>query len=52
MTDLYITDYNVRYFEYKTLEKFHGQPTIETLIKIFRQLKINAQCVPTTLGGG
>ena len=47
-----LPDYCTKYFEYKTLHKIHGQPTLESLVIIFRQLKRNAQSVPTTLGGG
>ena len=47
-----LPDYKEKYFEYKELDKIHGQPTIESIIKLFRQVKRNAQCVPTTLGGG
>ena len=47
-----LPDYCNKYFEYKTLHKIHGQPTLESLVIIFRQLKRNAQSVPTTLGGG
>ena len=46
-----LPDYCSKYFEYKTLHKIHGQPTLESLVIIFRQLKINTQKVPTTLGG-
>ena len=47
-----LPDYKEKYFEYKDLDKIHGQPTIESIIKLLRQVKRNAQCVPTTLGGG
>lgn len=47
-----IPDYKERYFEYKTLTKIHGRPTIDKLLTLYKQLKRNAQCVPTTLGGG
>ena len=47
-----LKDYKATYFEYKTLDKIHGQPTIDNLLTLFRQLKRNAQCVTCTLGGG
>ena len=47
-----LPDYCAKYFEYKVLDKIHGQPTLEALVKLFRQLKRNSQKVPTTLGGG
>ena len=34
------------------MDRIHGQPDIDSLLGIFRQLKRNAQRVPTTLGGG
>ena len=47
-----LPDYCTKYFVYKTLQKIYGQPTLESLLILFRQLKRNAQSVPTTLGGG
>ena len=47
-----IPDYRTKFFEYKDLDKIHGQPTLQVLVKLLRQLKRNAQKVPTTLGGG
>ena len=47
-----LPDYKERYFEYKDLDKVHGRPTIDGIIKVFRQLKRNAQRIPTSLGGG
>ena len=44
--------YRARFFEYKDLDKIHGQPTIDTIAKMLKQLKRNAQRVITTLGGG
>ena len=46
-----ITSYKTTYFQYPTLDKIHGEPTLDTLLHLFKQLKINAQSVPTTLGG-
>ena len=34
------------------MDKIHSEPTLNTLLHLFKQLKINAQSVPTTLGGG
>ena len=47
-----LPDYCARFFEYKDLDKIHGQPTIDTIAKMLKQLKRNAQRVITTLGGG
>ena len=53
MSSVYnLPDYRAKFFEYKTLTKVHGKPTIDTILQVFKQLKRNAQCVPTTLGGG
>ena len=47
-----LPDYRERYFETKALDRIHGKPTLQQLITIFRQLKQNAQRIPTRLGGG
>ena len=47
-----LPDYKQRYFEYKELTPVHGRPTLKKIIQTFRQLKRNAQRVPTRLGGG
>ena len=53
MTSPYsLPDYRSRFFEYKTLTKIIGQPTIDSIAKLHREVKRNAQKVPTTLGGG
>ena len=53
MSSIYsIKDYRTTHFEYQDLDKIHGQPDIDSLLRMFRQLKRNAQRVPTTLGGG
>ena len=52
MTVFSMPDYNARYFEYKELTKVHGQPTLDSIVRVYSQLKRNAQTVPTTLGGG
>ena len=45
-------DYAVTYFEFPVLDKIHGEPNYESLKKLKKQLKANAQSVPSTLGGG
>ena len=53
MSDVYnIKDYRTTHFEYNVLDKIHGQPTIDTVSRILRQVKRNAQKVQTALGGG
>ena len=53
MTSPYsLPDYRSRFFEYKTLTKIIGEPTIDTIVKLHKEIKRNAQKVPTTLGGG
>ena len=47
-----LPDYRERYFETKALDRIHGKPSLPQIIKCFRQLKRNAQRVPTRLGGG
>ena len=47
-----LPNYKERYFEKKELDRIHGKPTLDSLVTMFRQLKRNAQSVPTTLGGG
>ena len=37
-----LPDYRARFFEYKDLDKIHGQPTIDTIAKMLKQLKRNA----------
>ena len=45
-------DYRLTHFEHKSLTKIHDRPDIDSLVQIFRELKRNAQKVPTSLGGG
>ena len=47
-----VPDLKERYFEYKVLTPIHGRPTIDKILVVFKQLKRNAQRIPTTLGGG
>ena len=52
MSTYNVPDYKAKFFEIKVLDKIVGQPTIDNIIKLLRQIKRNAQRVPTTLGGG
>ena len=47
-----LPDYRSSYFEYKSLTKILGEPTIDSIAKLHKEIKRNAQKVPTTLGGG
>ena len=47
-----LPNYQDKYFEYKDLTKIHGQPTIDTIAKLLRETRRNAQRVPTALRGG
>ena len=47
-----LPDYKERYFEYTELKRVYGKPTLDKIIKVWHQLKRNAQRIPTTLGGG
>ena len=51
-----LTSYSIKniysHFEYKELQKIVGEPTLDTILLLHRQVKRNAQSVPTTLGGG
>ena len=40
------------FFEYPTISRIHGQPTYETLQRMYNELKSNASSIPSTLGGG
>ena len=52
MTSFYsIKNYKTQ-FQYPTLDKIHGQPNLDSILHLVRQLKINAQSVSTALGGG
>ena len=47
------TTYNFdNFFEHKTLDKIHGEPSATSLQKLFRQLGRNARGVNSNLGGG
>ena len=45
-------DYATTFFEYPILDRIHGEPTYEGLKRMKKQLKANAQSVPSILGGG
>ena len=47
-----LPDYRARYFEYKELNEVHGEPDIDSIVMLLRQVKRNAQRVTTTLWGG
>jgi hypothetical protein len=40
------------YFQHTVLTKIQGRPSYESLQLLAKQLKANAACVPSTLGGG
>ena len=52
MNNYSVKDYKTTHFEYTSLDKIHGAPTVDSLLRIFRQLNRNAQCMSTTLDGG
>ena len=51
-----LTSYSIKniysHFEYRELTKITGEPTLDSILLLNRQIKRNAQSVPTTLGGG
>ena len=51
-----LTSYSIKniysHFEYKELTKIVGEPTLDNILLLHRQVKRNAQSVPTVLGGG
>ena len=47
-----IKNYKTLHFQHQVLDKIHGQPSLDTILPLLRQVKVNAQIVPTTLGGG
>ena len=52
MTITPIADCRNTYFERKEALNIEGEPTFEQLTKLYENVKINAQSVPSTLGGG
>jgi len=51
MTNYSINDYTKK-FQYKELTPIRGQPNLDTILHLYRQVKRNAQDVPCKLGGG
>ena len=47
-----LPDYRSRFLEYKTLTKILGEPTIDTIAKLHKEVKRNTQKISTTLSGG
>ena len=47
-----LPDFKQTHFPYPELERIHGQPTLQQIVKVYKQLKENAVSVPTTLAGG
>ena len=47
-----LPNYCEKYFEYKDLDKIHGQSIVDSIVRLLRQVKRNSQRVPTILGGG
>ena len=45
-------DFRASHFEYKILDKIHGTPDIDSILRLYKQVKRNLQSVPTKLGGG
>jgi hypothetical protein len=46
------TNYKDTFFEYPDGIKIHGQPSLETLIQLKKELKANAASVPSNLSDG
>ena len=46
------TDFKNTYFQHPSLTPVRGEPTYESLTRMYREIKANANSVPTTLGGG
>ena len=44
-------DYNIK-FKHKELTPIRGIPTLDTILRLFREIKQNAQSIKTKLGGG
>jgi hypothetical protein len=50
-TASHFPNYQEIYFEFKELNKIHGEPTFEALMTLSKELKANAQSALSTLGG-
>ena len=51
MTKYSIVDYTTK-FQYKELTPIRGQPSLDSILQLYRQIKRNAQSIPCKLGGG
>ena len=49
--DYSLQDFTTK-FKHKELTPIQGVPTLDTILRLFRQVKQNAQSIPTKLGGG
>lgn len=49
--DYSLQDYTIK-FKHKELTPIRGLPTLDTILRLFREVKQNAQSVSTKLGGG
>ena len=49
--DYSLHDYTIK-FKHKELTPIRGLPTLDTILRLFREVKQNAQSVTTKLGGG
>ena len=47
----FLQDYNIK-LKHKELTPIRGLPTLDTILRLFREVKQNAQSVSTKLGGG
>ena len=45
-------DFRKTHSPHPELDRDHGQPTIDQIVEIYKQLKQNAANIPTALGGG
>ena len=46
-----LPDFKQTHFPYLELERIHGQPTLNQIVKVYKQLKQHASSVPTSLAG-
>ena len=51
MSTYNLLDYQVEYLNHKDLDNIYEQLTIDSIVKLLKQIKRNTQYVPTTLGG-
>jgi hypothetical protein len=45
-------DFKSTYFQHSSLTKIYGEPTFQSLQKLYKEIKANATLVSSTLGGG